>query len=88
MPPISLVPVSDRYLSFAECEEIAVFHAQHVGVREIARRLAFTVDDQPGPQRINTQQRTGVSGNDGAMARRTAGQSPEDFQARRQRPPA
>jgi IS30 family transposase len=39
MPPISLVPVSGRYLSFAEREEIAIFHAQHVGVREIARRL-------------------------------------------------
>lgn len=39
MPPISLGPVSGRYLSFAEREEIAIFHAQGVGVREIARRL-------------------------------------------------
>ena len=39
MPPISLGPVSGRYLSFAEWEEIAIFHAQGVGVREIARRL-------------------------------------------------
>jgi IS30 family transposase len=39
MPPISLAPVSERYLSFAEREEIAILHAQHVGVREIARRL-------------------------------------------------
>src|SRR6266508_3066300 len=39
MPPISLAPVSERYLSFAEREEIAILHAQHVGVREIAHRL-------------------------------------------------
>jgi IS30 family transposase len=39
MPPICLAPVSERYLSFAEREEIAILNAQHVGVREIARRL-------------------------------------------------
>jgi IS30 family transposase len=39
MPPISLAPASRRYLSFAEREEIAVLHAQRLGVREIARRL-------------------------------------------------
>ncbi len=39
MSPISLAPVSERYLSFVEREEIAILHAQHVGVREIARRL-------------------------------------------------
>ena len=39
MPPISLGPVSGRYLSFVEREEIAILHAQGVGVREIGRRL-------------------------------------------------
>ena len=39
MAPISLAPLSGRYLSFAEREEIAILHAQRVGVREIARRL-------------------------------------------------
>ena len=39
MPPIRLAPVSERYLSFAEREELAIMHAQHLGVREIARRL-------------------------------------------------
>lgn len=39
MPPISLAPSSDRYLSFAEREEIAILKAQDVGVREIGRRL-------------------------------------------------
>jgi IS30 family transposase len=39
MPPISLAPQSGRYRSFSEREEIAILHAQRVGVREIARRL-------------------------------------------------
>jgi transposase len=38
MPPISQVPVSGRYLSFAEREEIAILRARGCGVREIARR--------------------------------------------------
>src|SRR5437870_3350744 len=39
MRPISLAPLSGRYLSFAEREEIAILRAQRVGVRGIARRL-------------------------------------------------
>jgi IS30 family transposase len=39
MPSICLTPVSGRYLSFAEREEIAILHAGHAGVRELARRL-------------------------------------------------
>jgi IS30 family transposase len=39
MPPLTLAPVSGRYLSFAEREEIAILHAQQLGVREIARRI-------------------------------------------------
>jgi IS30 family transposase len=39
MPPISLAPVSGRYLSIAEREEIAILRAQQLGVRGIARRL-------------------------------------------------
>src|SRR5680860_474134 len=39
MQPFSFVPVSGRYLSFAEREEIAILNAQHVGVRAIARQL-------------------------------------------------
>ena len=39
MPPLSLAPVSGRYLSFNEREEIAILNAQDFGVREIARRL-------------------------------------------------
>ncbi|MCK4512539.1 IS30 family transposase [bacterium] len=39
MPPFKLVPMSGRYLSFEEREDIAVLHAQDCGVREIARRV-------------------------------------------------
>jgi IS30 family transposase len=38
MPPLTLAPVSGRYLSFAEREEIAILHAQKCRVREIARQ--------------------------------------------------
>ncbi len=39
MAPFVFVPVSGRYLSFVEREEIALLHARGCGVREIARRL-------------------------------------------------
>jgi len=40
MPPISLAEPSVRFLRFAEREEVAMLRAQHLGVREIARRLS------------------------------------------------
>ncbi|WP_348046460.1 helix-turn-helix domain-containing protein [Polaromonas sp.] len=39
MPLFMSKPVSARYLSFAEREEIGLLRAQDVGVREIARRI-------------------------------------------------
>jgi transposase, IS30 family len=39
MPSISQAPLSGRYLSFSDREEIAILRAQSVGVRQIARRL-------------------------------------------------
>ena len=39
MPPFMFVPLSGRYLSFTEREEIAILHAQGCGVRDVARRL-------------------------------------------------
>jgi IS30 family transposase len=39
MPPIMLAPLSGRYLSFAEREEISILRGQQLGVREIARRV-------------------------------------------------
>lgn len=39
MPLEMTKPVCGRYLSFAEREEMGLLRAQHVGVREIARRI-------------------------------------------------
>jgi IS30 family transposase len=39
MPSIDLAPLSGRYLSFQEREEIAILTARGAGVRQIARRL-------------------------------------------------
>ena len=39
MPPFEQPELSGRYLSFREREEIALLHAQEVGVRQIARQL-------------------------------------------------
>ena len=39
MPSVTQAPLSGRYLSFAEREEIALLRARGRGVREIARRL-------------------------------------------------
>ena len=39
MPLFMSKPVSRKYLSFAEREEIGLLRAQDVGVREIARRM-------------------------------------------------
>jgi IS30 family transposase len=39
MPPFRLAPLLGRYLSFAEREEIAILRSQHLGPREIARRI-------------------------------------------------
>jgi transposase-like protein len=39
MPTFMLDPISGRYLSFQEREEIAMLRTQGVGIREIARQL-------------------------------------------------
>ena len=39
MPSMDLAPLSGRYLSFEEREEIAILNAQGLGVRQIGRRL-------------------------------------------------
>ena len=63
MPPSTLgrpsKPLSERYLSFADREEIALSRAQGLGVREIARRLgraASTISREP---RRNAATRSG-----------------------------
>jgi IS30 family transposase len=58
MPPIRLAPVSEHYLSFAEREEIAILHAQHLGVRPIARRLGRSPSTISRELRRNASTRT------------------------------
>ena len=58
MPPISLAPVSERYLSFPEREEIAILEAQHLGVREIARRLGRSASTVSRELRRNASTRS------------------------------
>jgi len=47
MPTVTMAPLSGRYLSFVEREEIALLRARGCGVREIARRVgrSLAVDD-------------------------------------------
>jgi IS30 family transposase len=64
MPPIMLAPLSGRYLSFAEREEIAIFRAQQMGVREIARRVGRS------PSTISRELRRNASTRSHAVAYR------------------
>jgi IS30 family transposase len=64
MPPISLAPLSGRYLSFSEREEIAILHAQDHGVREIARRLGRS------PSTVSRELRRNASTRSNALAYR------------------
>jgi len=62
MRPVSLAPLSGRYLSFAEREEIAILKAKGCGIREIARqtnRLPSTISRE---LRRNAATRTDSSG--------------------------
>jgi IS30 family transposase len=59
MPPLSLAPVSGRYLSFAEREEIAVLLARGCGVREIARQLGRAPSTISRELQRNSALRTG-----------------------------
>jgi len=58
MPPITLAPLSGRYLSFVEREEIAILHAQEYGVREIARRVGRAPSTVSRELRRNASTRT------------------------------
>jgi IS30 family transposase len=58
MPPITLAPLSGRYLSFAEREEIAILRAQQRGVREIARRVGRSPSTISRELRRNASTRT------------------------------
>jgi IS30 family transposase len=70
--------LSGRYLSFSEREEIAILHAQKVGVREIARRI------DRSPSTISRELRRNASSRShGTPYRATTAQWHADRRARR-----
>jgi IS30 family transposase len=78
MDPLSAAPLSGRYLSFAEREEIAVLRACACGVREIARQLGRS------PSTISRELRRNAATRGGRMEyRATTAQWHADRRARR-----
>ena len=59
MPPMDLAPLSGRYLSFAEREEIALLHAQSRGIRDIARQIGRSPPTVSRELRRNAATRSG-----------------------------
>lgn len=59
MPPSNLTPLSGRYLSFAEREEIALLHAQKFSAREIGRRIERAASTFSRELRRNAATRSG-----------------------------
>jgi IS30 family transposase len=63
MPPSTLAasskPLSGRYLSFAEREELAILHAQSAGVREITRQMGRSASTISRELRRNAATRSG-----------------------------
>jgi IS30 family transposase len=76
--PVSLAPLSGRYLSFAEREEIAILRARGCGVREIARRIGRS------PSTISRELRRNAATRGGRLEyRATTAQWHADRRARR-----
>src|SRR6188472_1738938 len=78
MPSISRAPLSGRYLSFAEREEIALLKASGCGVREIARRIGRSASTISRELRRNAATRGGS-----LEYRATTAQWHADLRARR-----
>jgi IS30 family transposase len=81
MPPFDLEPLSGRYLSFAEREEIALLKAQGVGVRQIARDVGRDPSTISRELRRNAATRIGSSGYRASVAQWKA-----ELAARRPKP--
>jgi IS30 family transposase len=78
MPTVELAPLSGRYLSFAEREEIAVLTAQGKAVREIARQL------ERAPSTVSRQLRRNAATRGGKLDyRASVAQWKADLVARR-----
>jgi IS30 family transposase len=81
MPSVTLVPLSGRYLSFAEREEIAILRPRGCGVREIARRLGRS------PLTISRELRRNAATRSGALEyRASTAQWHADRRGRRPKP--
>ncbi len=81
MPTVTLAPLSGRYLSFAEREEIALLRAQKLGVREIARRVGRS------PSTISRELRRNAATRSGSLTyRASTAQWHADRRARRPKP--
>jgi IS30 family transposase len=78
MSTVSRVPLSGRYLSFAEREEIAILHARRRTVRNIAKRLGRSPSTISRELRRNAATRSG-----GFEYRATTAQWHADLRARR-----
>ncbi|HGO6082107.1 TPA: helix-turn-helix domain-containing protein, partial [Burkholderia cenocepacia] len=59
MPLFMASPISGRYLSFAEREEIGLLTAEGVGVREIARRIGRSASTVSRELKRNAATRSG-----------------------------
>ena len=81
MPSITMAPLSGRYLSFAEREEIALARARGCGVREIARQLRRSSSTVSRELRRNAATRSGR-----LEYRATTAQWHADRRARRPKP--
>ena len=81
MSTVTLVPLSGRYLSFSEREEIALLRAQKVGVREIARRVGRS------PSTISRELRRNAGTRSGSLTyRASTAQWHADRRCRRPKP--
>ena len=81
MPSVTLAPLSGRYLSFVEREEIALLRAGGCGVREIARRLGRSPSTISRELRRNAATRSG-----GLEYRASTAQWHADRRGRRPKP--
>ena len=81
MPSVSRAPLSGRYLSFAEREELAILKAGGCGVCEIARRMGRSPSTISRELRRNAATRSG-----GLEYRATTAQWHADRRARRPKP--
>ena len=81
MPSVTLAPLSGRYLSFAEREEIAILRSQGAGVRQIARRVGRSPSTISRELRRNAATRSG-----GLEYRATTAQWHADQRAKRPKP--